>query len=367
MPEPTASVLINNYNYEQYVARAITSALGQTHPHVDVVVVDDGSTDGSLEQIRPFADRVTVVEQANAGMAAAMNAAFAASSGDWVFFLDADDFLHPECVATALGAAGPDTAKVHWRLRLVDSEERPFGMNPALPGMLASGDVADELCRTGTYATVPTSGNAYRRSALDVLMPVPEADFKFSGDGYLNLGIPFLGPVQPVDEPLSSYRVHDRNRSTSRGALDVDRLRTRLEQADVLDAWLPRLAARFGRHAEPGVVLGQLEFQFMQRLLAESSGPRWGRARRVLAGTAVSVAALRAPSLRARRRLLVALAAPALPLLPSDAVAHVRAVAYGGTPLGLTGLLRSLRPKGRPAGGGGSNGPRTSVRRRRER
>ncbi len=78
-------------------SEAIESALGQTHPNVEIVVVDDGSTDGTLGVACQFeGERVRVIHQKNQGACAARNRAFQESSGDYVQFLDADDILHPE-------------------------------------------------------------------------------------------------------------------------------------------------------------------------------------------------------------------------------------------------------------------------------
>src|SRR6185295_9698205 len=78
------SVVICNHNYEAFVGQAIDSALGLDWPEVEVIVVDDGSTDGSRRIIDDYADRVTVIHQANAGQWSACNAGFARSRGDVV-------------------------------------------------------------------------------------------------------------------------------------------------------------------------------------------------------------------------------------------------------------------------------------------
>jgi glycosyltransferase involved in cell wall biosynthesis len=100
---PLVSVLIPAYNVEEFVAAAIESALVQTYPHVEVVVVNDGSTDGTAAAIAPFRDRIVYVDQPNRGLAGARNAAIAAASGPVLALLDADDLWLPDrleqCVA----------------------------------------------------------------------------------------------------------------------------------------------------------------------------------------------------------------------------------------------------------------------------
>ncbi|MFO7899046.1 MAG: glycosyltransferase family A protein [Planctomycetota bacterium] len=94
---PRVSAVIPAYNAERFVAEAVDSALAQTHPNVEVVVVDDGSTDGTPDVLERYDDdpRVRVLRQEHAGPAAARNRAIAEASGEYVAFLDADDLWEP--------------------------------------------------------------------------------------------------------------------------------------------------------------------------------------------------------------------------------------------------------------------------------
>lgn len=102
MPHPLVSILIPCYNAKAYVGEAIESALGQTHPNVEVIVVDDGSTDGSVEILRRFGDKIRFEAGPNRGACATRNRAFDLSSGEFVQFLDADDLLLPEKIEKQL-------------------------------------------------------------------------------------------------------------------------------------------------------------------------------------------------------------------------------------------------------------------------
>ena len=90
------SAVIPAYNCEKYIARAIESVLGQTHPVEEIIVIDDGSTDNTAQVVRSFDDKVTLLHQENAGASAARNAGIQAAKGNWIAFLDADDEWLPD-------------------------------------------------------------------------------------------------------------------------------------------------------------------------------------------------------------------------------------------------------------------------------
>jgi glycosyltransferase involved in cell wall biosynthesis len=209
---PLCSIVVNNFNYARFLPQCIESALAQTHPRTEVVVVDDASTDGSADVIRAYAGRVVpVLLSANGGQAAAMNAGFRACRGDIVLFLDADDYLYPGAAARVVTALGPGMSKVQFRLHLVDAEGRTIDLFPAPEVRFDSGDVLPELLARGRYETTVTSGNAFPRRVLERILPVPEGDFRISADGYLVTVAPFLGPVASIEEPQGGYRQHDAN------------------------------------------------------------------------------------------------------------------------------------------------------------
>src|SRR5579871_1853260 len=104
MGGPLVSILINNYNYDRFLSNAIDSALAQTYPNVEVLVVDDGSTDNSRRIISEYGDRIIAILKENGGQASSFNAGVSAAGGDILCFLDADDFFYPEKVARVVKA-----------------------------------------------------------------------------------------------------------------------------------------------------------------------------------------------------------------------------------------------------------------------
>jgi len=99
MTAPLVSIVIPCYNAEKYVGEAIQSALDQTYPNFEVIVIDDGSTDGSLERIRSFGEAIRWETGPNRGGAAARNRGVGLARGRLVQFLDADDLLYPQKLA----------------------------------------------------------------------------------------------------------------------------------------------------------------------------------------------------------------------------------------------------------------------------
>ena len=97
---PLVSILIPCFNAERWIAETLDSAVGQTWPNLEIIVVDDGSTDRSADIVESYADRgVRLIRQANRGSTAARNRAFTASTGDFIQFLDHDDVIDPDKIA----------------------------------------------------------------------------------------------------------------------------------------------------------------------------------------------------------------------------------------------------------------------------
>lgn len=210
----SASIVIANYNYARFLRRCIDSALAQDHPGVEVVVVDDASTDGSADVIRSYGSRVVAcLKPTNGGHAAAFNAGFAASRGDLVLFLDADDYLYPQAVSTVAGAWREGAAQAQFRLHLVDGARAVIDTYPPPELPFDGGDVRPQLLHCGRYRTTVTSGLAFARKALAAVMPIPEEAFRQGADGYLATVAPLHGEVLAIDRCLGAYCQHGDNHS----------------------------------------------------------------------------------------------------------------------------------------------------------
>ncbi|HYM54058.1 MAG TPA: glycosyltransferase family 2 protein [Solirubrobacteraceae bacterium] len=208
------SIVITSFNYERYIGETIRSALEQEGAETEVIVVDDGSSDGSRGVIESFGERVTTVFGANRGQAAAQNTGYELGRGEGVIFLDSDDVLLPSAARSVADAlADTRVAKVHWTLPVIDAHGRRTGM--LQDRELAEGDLRrhffeDGPLSNGTMPSPPTSGNAYARWFLEQVMPTPEDVYFRSPDEYLFGLAPAYGSIARI-KPQSLYRIHGNN------------------------------------------------------------------------------------------------------------------------------------------------------------
>jgi glycosyltransferase involved in cell wall biosynthesis len=131
-PLPPVSVVLPAYNAERFLARALGSVVAQTHGELDIVVVDDGSTDGTLGVAQDFArrdNRVRVFAQGNGRIARALNHGIACARHEWIARMDADDVMEPNRIERQLGflAANPDLSVASSLVRYIDEDERVVG------------------------------------------------------------------------------------------------------------------------------------------------------------------------------------------------------------------------------------------------
>jgi hypothetical protein len=213
-PRPsTIAAVIVNYNYELFLADAIESVLDQSRPFAEIIVVDDGSTDGSAAVAAQYEPAVRLVRKANGGQLSACLAGLDACTADYVYFLDADDLATPELVASVEAATASRPVKVQFPLRAVDGDREPTGsVFPSFPSGYDRRRMIDDNRIVGFYICPPTSGNVYRRDTLLRLdrSVLDERDFI---DGPATLVLPHLGEIVSIDRPVALYRIHGANHS----------------------------------------------------------------------------------------------------------------------------------------------------------
>jgi glycosyltransferase involved in cell wall biosynthesis len=227
MSNDLASIIVNNYNYARFLREAVDSALNQTYRNTEVIVVDDGSTDGSRGIIASYSDRIIPVLKENGGQNSALNAGFSLSRGNVILFLDSDDVLFPTAVRTAIEAfSEPDAVKVHWPWVEWDDSSRETGK--VWWKSLPDGDMRDLVLREGPegMAGYLPSGNAYPRKFLQSVFPLPDvrrSAYRGSSEGetpwvarpgpdlYLATLAALHGRMKQVKEPQACYRMHGCN------------------------------------------------------------------------------------------------------------------------------------------------------------
>jgi glycosyltransferase involved in cell wall biosynthesis len=238
MPEPTlVSVVIPTRNRRHLVSRAIASARAQTYPNIEIVVVDDGSTDGTAGDLAQFGDVRLVRLEQPAGGAAARNHGIAASAGAYVAFLDSDDEWLPEKLErqAAVLAGSPLLGAVYCRHI---SHDDVTGVRSVSHGALYTGDITEELFSGRCPRTV--SLFLVRRDALEEVGGFDESLRGFQ-DTDLWMRLSSKWRFGAVDEPLAVVHNHADSRITT----DID---ARLAALDgFLAKWGAEMETRMGR------------------------------------------------------------------------------------------------------------------------
>ena len=229
------SAVIPTFNYGHFVGDAVESALGQTYPHLEVIVVDDGSTDDTQRVLSRFGSRIRYVYQNNRGLSAARNTGIRLANGDWVALLDADDVWHPQKteVQLAAGQSAPDVGLIG----SLPTTVLPPALDAA-PSIRAL-SVRDFLLsiRTGP------SGTLIRRTCFDAVGLFDES-LKSIEDRDMWLRIAARFPAVQISSPCWWYRPHEgqMSRRASRMFDNYERVLTKFFAHHPQHASLQRLA-----------------------------------------------------------------------------------------------------------------------------
>ena len=251
LPErPLVSILISNYNYAEYLGDAIESSLRQTYDNLEVVVCDDGSTDGSsgiLERFQSQDRRIKVIYQSNCGQALALNQAFLNSSGRIICLLDADDVFAPDKLHSVVNSfhSAPDSGFAVNRMLRVDKMRRCSGVIPMLSG-LPSGWQGPSLSLAAPQmlpGMPPCSGLSLRRQIAETIFPLPQGLTAYA-DTLIQVLAPLITPIVAMQAPLSEYRVHGDN-TAAVNAFTEDRLQNLVVwEKEIWHAWRQYLTSR---------------------------------------------------------------------------------------------------------------------------
>lgn len=250
MSEALVSVILPVYNREGWVGRAIESVLAQTYPAVELIVIDDGSTDATRAVLERFGSRITVLEQQHAGAYAARNLGLRHARGEFVAFLDSDDAWLPDRLSVQMPLMQrAETALVfgdvaHLTADGVRTRLTSFRVAPPRRGRVAE--------RFAWANFIPTSAVLVRRRCLDEAGGFPEAPL--SADYLLWFRIALAHDVDYVERVVAEYTVHDDGISHDLGRS--------------LSARIDLFSAELARAAEPSTrrILRRLLFNTSLRL-----------------------------------------------------------------------------------------------------
>jgi glycosyltransferase involved in cell wall biosynthesis len=267
------SVVIPTYNYGRFIIQAVESVLAQTHPRIEVIVVDDGSTDDTRVRLAPYGDRIRYIYQENEGLSAARNCGIRHATGEWIAFLDSDDTWHPRKIELQMRAStrNPDARLIATASRMEFTEVWP-DINGANSVPLVDITLSDLIIRS----RFSPSSVLLHRNCLDSSDPF-DVELRSVEDRDLWLRIATRFRIIKIDLALVYSRIHGGNMSSAasrmeqyehlvltRAFANISSLRSRLllrrksfSYASFSCAWMHREAGM------PGVALLRLIRSFL--------------------------------------------------------------------------------------------------------
>lgn len=215
------TVVMPCYNAAEYIAEAIDSVLHQSYPHVELIVVDDGSTDDSVAVVQRYQERLRLIQQPNKGASAARNRGIVSGTGEYLAFLDADDFWHPDFLARMIEALrSSDAVLAYCGWQIIERDGR--GHAPFIPP-----DYENERKHYSLLSNAslwPIHGMlTFRRVVMDVGMfdeGLPACE-----DYDLWLRLAMHHRIVRVPASLAHYRCHKSLQETDKRAVDAEYLR----------------------------------------------------------------------------------------------------------------------------------------------
>lgn len=214
MQQPLVSVVICAYNGEKYLARAIESVLSQTYRNFELVIVDDGSSDGSAELIRKYAAENACIRpffRTNHGLPASRNFAFENAQGEWVAIIDQDDLCYPTRLARQIKVAAnhPTAAVIFCDTDFINEQDEVLGRHLAkfnLPEKFITKGVAGNLLlKVGCY--IDSEAFFMRRDAIRAV-GVLDAGLRYACDYEYFIRAGLMFDFAYTEDSLCAWRVH---------------------------------------------------------------------------------------------------------------------------------------------------------------
>lgn len=243
MREPLVSVVIPSFNYGHLVGEAVDSVLAQTYPNVEIIVVDDGSTDDTRERLAKYGDRIRYHYQPNAGLSAARNTGIGLAKGQFIALLDSDDAFHPDKLALQM-----EVLTKYPNVGLVGTDsfsDEPIEWASVRPDDIDSATETVTLDQTVIKAQFAPSSVLARRECFE-LAGLFDTDLKSVEDRDMWIRIAARLPLATIHWPLTWYR--QTPGSMSRNAAKMEHfehvvLRKAFAMPELRSRWLLRQKA----------------------------------------------------------------------------------------------------------------------------
>jgi len=238
--QPLVSILIASYNHEKFIGEAIDSCLNQTYSPIEVVVVDDGSTDKSREIIASYGKKIIPIYKENEGGISTRNVGFPVCKGEYICLLDSDDYFYTEKVAELVKVVSSHI-EIGWYFHRIKAMDNETGeLIRTTPGKLTGYcDIRKDIRRGMMPIYGPaTSGLSFSREVFQQMLPFPVKTKYGVSDKYLRAVAASLSPGYFEDKPLGILRVHSDNMYTT---FSVESLLPRLARLFIRNAyWLQK-------------------------------------------------------------------------------------------------------------------------------
>jgi glycosyltransferase involved in cell wall biosynthesis len=204
MTQPSVSVIMAAYNHAAYIGQAISSVLAQSWQDFELIVVDDGSTDGTREAVAAFGEPVRYIYQENQGQGGARNTGIAHARGTYICFLDDDDLWLPHYLETVMGVLQPrpTVGALYAACQIIDSEGNP--MPQVMSRVVPPADMYDTLVEGGWFPPLVVT---VRKSVLDEVGPL-DLSLRGNDDWELWLRVARRHVFMGIPEVLALYRMH---------------------------------------------------------------------------------------------------------------------------------------------------------------
>jgi glycosyltransferase involved in cell wall biosynthesis len=241
MPRPLVTAVVDTFNHENFIERALDSVLAQglSGSNLEILVVDDGSTDRTADLVRKFANKVQILRKPNSGQASALNAAISVAKGEIIAFLDGDDWWAKSKLQTVVRAfdANPSVGIVGHGLHQVDDlNGTSTVVLPRSDCRIALTSVQDGINFRGTMCFLGTSRVAIRKKVLELVGAIPES-LVVQADEFMSTMAVALSEAMLIKQPLTFYRLHAGNLYQFRGD-DAVKLRRKMQVLMALSAAL---------------------------------------------------------------------------------------------------------------------------------